>query len=133
LLPIGRRTLVPRVVYVGVKHVKIMYVRKLIKVQDHFQLSGVGLTVHPDFSVPENGKWIDFTSKAKVITTDGKESFYKVHVGTWHFNISDPKVDIDKRWRVVLSFPDGDKEQIPIGSEIFVSKEDYNSITGANA
>lgn len=72
-----------------------MYECKLLEVQDHFQLTGIGLTVHPDFSVPQSGKWNDYESKAKVITPEGKETVIKVHIGTWHFNIRDHKILIN--------------------------------------
>jgi len=110
-----------------------MYIRELLKVEDHFQLKNIGLTVVPDFSVPAKGKWNDFNTQLKVLAPDGKESVHKAHVGTWHFNIRDPKVSIDKRWRVVISFPDSDKESVPIGSTIYVSDHDYFSIKGKNA
>lgn len=110
-----------------------MYECKLLEVQDHFQLTGIGLTVHPDFSVPQNGKWNDYQSKAKVITPEGKETVIKVHIGTWHFNIRDHEVDIDKRWRVILSFPDGNKDLIPIGSEVFVTEKDFKRIRGSSS
>ena len=110
-----------------------MYDQKLIEVIDHFQLTNIGLTVAPDFSIPENGKWNDYHTEVKVITPNGHESIHKVHIGSWHFNIRDPEVSIDKRWRIILSFPESNKEQIPIGSEIYATKQDYTNITGEKA
>ncbi|MCG8095873.1 MAG: hypothetical protein JAZ17_20020 [Candidatus Thiodiazotropha endolucinida] len=78
----------------------------LLTVRDHFQLSDIGLIVHPDFSVRDNKKWNDYYSEARIVYKEGNESVLEVHISTWHFNIRDPNVDIDKRWRVVLSFPD---------------------------
>lgn len=110
-----------------------MYDCELLKVEEHFQLQNVGLTVAPDFSVPEIGKWNDFETEARIVCPEGEESIQKAHVGTWHFNIRDPEVSIDKRWRVVLSFPDSDKKQIPIGSVVFVSEDAFSSIRGKHA
>jgi hypothetical protein len=109
-----------------------MYEHKLLTVEEHFQLTNIGLTVYPDFSVPANGKWNDFFTESKVVCPNGTESIHKIHIGTWHFNFRDPKVSIDKRWRVVISFPDSDKVQIPIGSAIYVSTSDYLTIMGEN-
>jgi hypothetical protein len=110
-----------------------MYIRELLKVEDHFQLKNIGLTVVPDFSVPSKGKWNDFYTELKVLTPDGKESIQRAHIGTWHFNIRNPSVSIDKRWRVVISFPESDKESVPVGSTIYASEKDYFNIKDENA
>jgi len=47
-----------------------------------------------------------------------------------HFNISDPDVSIDKRWRVVVQFPDGKKDELPTGTKILVSEQVKNAIIG---
>ena len=110
-----------------------MYDCELLKVEEHFLLQNIGLIVTPDFSVPEIEKWNDFKTEARVVYPEGVESIQKAYARIWHFNIRDPEVSINKRWRVVLSFPDSDKQQIPIGSLIFVSEDVYSSIRGKHA
>ena len=105
----------------------------LLTVEDRFLLTKIGLVVTPDFSVPEKGTWADFRSKAKIQDPNGKETEQEMHVGTWHFNIRDPEASVDKRWRVVLTFPSASKEQVPIGSRVFVSADDYRRIRGEYA
>ena len=102
--------------------------QELLIVEDHFLLTSVGLVVAPDLSVPRTGNWSDIVTKARVQDPGGEELEHEVKFGLVHFNIRDPEVSIDKRWRVVISFPNATKEQIPIGSKIFVSKDDYLKI-----
>ncbi len=107
--------------------------QELLKVEDHFLLTNVGLVVAPDFSVPQTGVWSDIVTSAKVKNPEGQEKDHEIKFGMVHFNIKDPKFSIDKRWRVVISFPNATKEQVPIGSKIFVSKDDYMKLKGENA
>ncbi|WP_092021729.1 hypothetical protein [Marinobacter zhejiangensis] len=107
-----------------------MYSFELLNVEDHFQLGNIGLTVVPSLSVAGTGRWNDFHTTMKVIAPDGTESVHQAHVGTWHFNIRDVKAGIDCRWRIVISFPEADKAQIPVGSIVYVSEADGLRLQG---
>jgi hypothetical protein len=41
----------------------------------------------------------------------------------FQIKIPDPKVSIDRRWRVTILFPEKTGQEVPVGSKIFVSHE----------
>ncbi len=105
---------------------------ELLTVEECFQLSHVGLVVVPDFSVP-CGRWKNFSETVVVIRPDGREFEANAQFNMSHFNIPDPDVSVDKRWRVLVSLPDGKKNEVPIGSKILVSRETRNAVLIGNA
>jgi hypothetical protein len=101
---------------------------ELLTVEDSFQITGRGVVVIPDFSVP-NG-WKNRTEVVVVRKPDGQQYEATAQLSMTHFNISDPDVSIDKRWRVVVLLPDRKKEELPIGSKILVSEKVKDAILG---
>ena len=99
---------------------------ELFTVQERFQISW-GLTLVPDFPVP-GGRWRNREELVLVVTPEGQEVEAPAQFNMVHFNIRDPEASIDRRWRVVVSLPSGQKEQIPIGSKVFVSPEVKNAV-----
>jgi hypothetical protein len=95
---------------------------KLMTIEDRFHIRGVGVTIRSDFRVP-NGHWAARTEAVIVVKPDGHnfEAIAKFNLS--HFNISDPKVSIERRWRVTIMFPDMLSEDVPVGSKILVSHE----------
>ena len=98
-----------------------MSVVELFTVDDCFEI-GDRVVIRPDLSVP-NGRWKDRTDKVTVMTPDGKQFETTAEFNLSHFNISDPSVSIDRRWRVVLSLPGRTKNELPVGSKVLVSQE----------
>ncbi|HEU0302913.1 MAG TPA: hypothetical protein VFR37_25855 [Longimicrobium sp.] len=105
---------------------------ELLTVQDRFDLSSAGLTVVPDFSVP-SGRWSDIVTEVTVIRPDQTSISASGRFGRWHFNIPDPSVPLDKRWRVVLSIPGVTKDDVPVGSVVLVPEEVADEILHGNA
>ena len=105
---------------------------ELLSVEERFQLSRIGLVVVPDFSVP-SGRWKNFSETVVVVRPDGHEFEATAQFNMSHFNIPDLNVSVDRRWRVVVSLPDGKKEDVPIGSKILVSRETRNAVLIGNA
>jgi hypothetical protein len=105
---------------------------ELLTVEDTSQIGGFGLVLRPDFSVP-NGRWAERSGPALVVRPDGERLEVTARFGLSHFNISDPTVSIDRRWRVVLSLPNCTKEQVPVGSKILVSQEVRDAILGTKS
>lgn len=58
-----------------------------------------------------------------VIKPDYTEFSALAHLELSHFNIKDPSVSMDRRWRVTVVLPDRGKKEIPIGSTIWVSEK----------
>ena len=95
---------------------------ELLTVQDCFHISGRGVLVVPDFSVP-GGRWVDREETVVVVKPDGHDFEAAARFNLAHFKIPDPKVSIDRRWRVTILFPDKTSEDVPVGSKILVSRE----------
>lgn len=94
----------------------------LMTVTDHFQLDRLGLVISPDFSVP-NGGWRSREAPI-IIEPPVGDSFHTIgqfHLS--HFNIRDPEVSIDRRWRVTLHLPHATKDQVPVGSVVIAPDE----------
>jgi hypothetical protein len=90
---------------------------ELLTVEQVFQLTHIGLTVLPDFSVPKAG-WKNGAHRVRVVKPNGEQLEADANFNVAHFYISDPSVPLDRRWRVVISFPSLTKEDVPLGSRI---------------
>jgi len=107
-----------------------MSAKFLCEVEERFQITGRGLVLAPDFSVPSNGAWQNFTTNIELETAgDGRKTF-EANFWLSHFNISDPNVPIDKRWRIVLNLPNAKEDEVPIGSRVYVDEVDYIKVAG---
>jgi hypothetical protein len=95
---------------------------ELLTVEDCFEIFGLGVVLRPDFSVP-NGRWKARSDTVTVIRPDGQQFDATAEFNLSHFNIPDPRVSIDRRWRVVLSLPGRTKDQVPAGTKILISQE----------
>jgi hypothetical protein len=109
-----------------------MGLTELLTVQERFQHNGIGLTLVPDFPLPP-GRWKDFSGEIVVIHPDGREFTAEGHFNMWHFEFRDPKVSLDKRWRIVLTLSEVLKDDVPLGSKIMVSKEIADAVLHGNA
>jgi hypothetical protein len=94
---------------------------ELLNVEDSLNISGRGLIIFPDFSVP-NG-WTNRTDSVVLVKLDGEEITTKAHFNVAHFNYSGPfdKDWIDKRWRIVVQLPDWPSGKLQVGTKLFVS------------
>ena len=100
---------------------------KLLTVEERFQLSGIGLTLAPDFPVP-TGKWKNIQCKASIVCPSGDQFEAVAQLNMTHFNISDPSAPIERRWRVLVTLPDVPKEKVPVGSSLLVEQEVLNAV-----
>lgn len=90
---------------------------ELLTVAERFQLNS-GLVVVPDFSPPDG--WKNRFETVTVALPDGKHRAVIASLAIAHFRISDPAAPLDRRWRLVVSFPELTKEDVPIGSKVMV-------------
>lgn len=100
---------------------------ELLTVADHFEIQGRGVVVVPDFAPPD-GRWKNFSQTLVIITPDGRNHEATAHLQLSHFLIRDPAVSVEKRWRVVVSFPTLTKEEVPIGSKVMVPQSLKNAM-----
>lgn len=107
-----------------------MQVIELLTVEDTFQLSSTGLTCVPDFAIPP-GNWKNLVCASSIVRPDGTEIEATAHFNAWHFNPVDRTAASDERWRIILTFPDLLKKDVPVGSKVFVRKIVADTILGA--
>jgi hypothetical protein len=94
---------------------------ELLTVEDCFEIGDVGVVLRPDFPAPD-GRWTARADTVAVATPDGQSFQTRAELTLWHFNISDPNVPIDRRWRVIVSLPGRMKKDVPAGTRILVSE-----------
>jgi len=101
---------------------------ELLKIEDTFAIEGAGvLLLTPDFSVPKNG-WKTRTESVTLETQDGTRVEAMADFSLSHFNIRDPHVSMDRRWRVVIGLKDKKKEEVPLGTILLVSQETKDAL-----
>lgn len=104
--------------------------RELLTVEQAFLLQSVGLTATPDFAVPKGG-WEQGLHSVRVVKPNGEAFDASAMFHAWHFNIKDPTLLANKRWRVLISFADLTKDDLPRGSKIFASEAVVAALRGS--
>ncbi|MCP5542117.1 MAG: hypothetical protein H7A53_11445 [Akkermansiaceae bacterium] len=94
----------------------------LLVVKDLFQIQERGLVLSPDFSVPGRN-WKSRTETVILEIPDGIRFEARAIFQLSHFNIRDPDVSIDRRWRVTVCLPDLKAEEVPVGTRLFAPFE----------
>jgi hypothetical protein len=94
-----------------------------MQVEECFALTRIGLTLIPDFPVPQHEKWKNFDTQVLIITPNGEQKEFQANFQRWHFNFGEPGVDISRRWRIVVSLPSASKEDAPVGSRVLVTPD----------
>ena len=105
---------------------------ELLIVSDSFQITGQGLVVVPDFT-STTSEWHGGGEMATIERPDGSSLVSRLTLYTTHFNIPDPTTPSERRWRIVPTFRDLHKEDVPIGSRVLVSKAVVETIRGREA
>ena len=95
---------------------------ELLTVEDSFMIDGLGLNVGPDFSVPKKD-WKPSKENITVERPDGTRINAEAKFNHSHFNIPDPSVPLDRRWRVTICILNIDKGNVPKGSKLLVRTE----------
>jgi hypothetical protein len=95
---------------------------ELLTVSDSFDITGRGLVVLPDFSVPPAG-WKDRKIQLTIVTPTGQTQEATASVFLTHLVLSDRSASADRRNRVVMMILGLARENIPIGSRLFSSRD----------
>jgi hypothetical protein len=105
----------------------------LLTVAERFQLSGIGLTLAPDFPVQDG--WKNLSEKVLVVAPGGSEFKAQAQLNMAHFNFGNTPTSAqrERTWRVVVSLVDVEKANVPIGSQILVSPETHRAVLGGGA
>jgi hypothetical protein len=104
-----------------------------MQVRERFALKRDGLTLVPDFPVLHYDKWNDFDTPVLVITPNGEQKEFHANFQRCHFNIRGPGVDISRCWRIVVSLPNASKEDVPVGSRVWVTRDIKRALGVANS
>jgi len=95
---------------------------ELLTVEDRFMIERGGLVVAPDFSLPGND-WKPSEETVAIQRPDGINLQAVAKFNLSPFNIPDPDVPVDPRWRVTICILDRAKEDVPVGSKLLVRQE----------
>lgn len=90
----------------------------LLTVQDHFAFSEAGLTLAPDFAMPQGNGWREFTFMVVVSSTGKEDRRFRALATPIHFHTRDPSV-VTRGWRLLITLPMATKEDVPIGCTVF--------------
>ena len=93
----------------------------LMTVVDTFQLERLGLTLIPDFPLPDG--WQSCAEDVTIETPAGQSFGAAANFNGTHFKLTDPNAPAERRLRVVISLPGMSKDRVPIGSRILVRPE----------
>jgi hypothetical protein len=100
---------------------------ELLIIEERFMVDRLGLVVIPDFSIPRC-HWKPSEETVTIRRPDGSEFEAVAQFNQSHFNIPDPTVPIDRRWRVTVCILNPAKEDVPIGSRLLVRNELVNQL-----
>jgi hypothetical protein len=98
----------------------LMDLVELLTVASHFQLQRRGLVIAPDFAAPNT--WKARSEEVVIRRPDGHERGALARIEVWHFEIRDPTISANHRWRLVVSLPALTKEDVPVGSKVMVTQ-----------
>jgi hypothetical protein len=88
------------------------------------------LAVTPNFGAPDDATWKFCSTNVEVEKSNGERRAFEANFVLEHFYFTDPSMPVDKRWRIVLILPKAKKEEVPIGSRVYVSETDYSKVFG---
>ena len=92
--------------------------KELIKIEDSFMLTGRGLVVTPVLPLPKNDRGFKpITDKITIELPDGTQKIFEALFALEHFIL----VDGGSKWNLVINIKDASKDDVPIGSRIFVN------------
>jgi len=100
---------------------------ELLTVEEVFMIANLGLMVAPDFPVP-NHSWSPSMENVTIVLPDATQVHAEAQFARSHFNITDPSVSLDRRWRVTVCILNIDKDNVPLGSRLFVRAELANQL-----
>ena len=106
---------------------------ELMSIQDTFYIKSIGLVLVPSFELPKNGNWVNIREEVTIKTPNGKEMNVEAQFSLSHLNIKDPEVNVSKRWPVILSLLGVEKQDIPLGSTVYVNTSTKSALLASNA
>lgn len=99
----------------------------LLTVEDHFLIEGRGLIVVPHLDLPPAPRrFVPFDDDVRIRRPDGTEQFTPTRFLVEHLSLRGG----GRKWNIVVMFPQGTKETIPIGSRIYACADTMMKLDG---
>ena len=99
----------------------------LLVVEDHFLISGRGLVLLPVLQVPpEDRRFKTFSDTVLLRLPDDSERRFHADCRLEHFSRPAGKGS----WNILVLLPHATKEDVPVGSKLFVTPEAHDRIRG---
>jgi hypothetical protein len=99
----------------------------LLTVSDHFLIEGRGLIVVPHLDLPPAPRrFVPFVDQVQIRRPDGTEQSVSARFLIEHLSLRGG----GSKWNIVVMFPQGTKETIPIGSSIYVCADTMMKLDG---
>ena len=100
----------------------------LLTVEDHFLIKGRGLVITPLLNYPENIPIRPFSDQVVIRPPNRDEIKLTVNFAIEQFVIDRGGGDANRH--IVIMYPEGTKELIPVGTQVFVTQELLHYIKG---
>lgn len=105
---------------------------QLLEVEDRFDLKDDGIVLAPDFALPNEKGWKDYTFLVTVVCEGGFSEKLRAVASPVHLLVRDPSV-LRKGWRLEIVLPGATKNDVPTGSRVLCSVETYERLFGAGS
>jgi hypothetical protein len=92
---------------------------ELLRVEEVFDLTSLGLVFAPSIPLPRTGKFQSFSSDVTVRPPVSPSFIVNASFQLTHFNIRDPALGADRRWQIVMCLGKIAKNLVPTGSVIW--------------
>lgn len=102
---------------------------ELMRVEDVFDLTSMGLVCAPHFPVPRTGHFRNFSADVTIIPPGGSPFVVMASFYLTHFNIRDVSVGVEKRWQIVPCLGKIAKNLVPVGSVILCDDDVIRRLT----
>lgn len=90
---------------------------KLLTVEDRFNITGRGLVLAPHFSLPPDGRFRRFSEQVLIVRPSEDKEELAADFEAMHFRLLDGR----GKWAIIVLLPHAEKEDVPIGSQIYCS------------
>jgi len=101
----------------------------LLTVEDHFSVSEAGLTLAPDFAMPQGDGWRGFSFVAVVRNAGEHDRRFRALATPVHFHTRDPSA-LRRGWRLLITLPMATKSDVPIGSTLLCEAQVIQRVFG---
>jgi hypothetical protein len=104
----------------------------LLTVVERFKIENWGVVLAPDFPLPQETGWKEYTFFVEVVHECGATSKLRAVASPVHHLVRNPTVS-GGGWRLTIVLPGATKEEIPIGSTVLCSAATHQRLFGTSS